>query len=152
MKFYFHDTSALVKRYHLELGSSKIADILADPDSSHLISRLGLVEAISAFALKVREGHIQPADFLTYRKRLFADVRKRILNVARFRVLLFKEADRLLQKHGLSVKLRTLDSIQLAAVLDLRTRGMCDHMVCADANLCKIAADEGVAVINPETA
>ncbi len=58
---------ALVKRYHVEPGSSKVAAILAQPDSSHLISRIGLVEAVSAFALKVREGQIQMTDFALYR-------------------------------------------------------------------------------------
>ena len=62
MTFYFLDTSALVKRYHLEAGSANVAKILAEPHSTHLISRLGLVEAVSAFALKVREGQIPLAD------------------------------------------------------------------------------------------
>jgi hypothetical protein len=44
MLFYFLDTSALVKRYHVEAGSSKIAAILTEPDTTHLISRLGLLE------------------------------------------------------------------------------------------------------------
>jgi predicted nucleic acid-binding protein len=151
MTFYFLDTSALVKRYHVEAGSSKVAMILAEPDSSHLISRLGLVEAVSAFALKVREGQIQVDDFSAYRMRLLADVRNRSINVARVRVAHFKQADQLLQKHGTNVKLRTLDSLQLATALDLRTRAMLDHFVCADLNLCKIAAVEGLSVINPES-
>ena len=150
MTFYFVDTSALVKRYHLEAGSSKVAAILAQPDSSHLISRLGLVEAVSAFALKVREGQIQVTDFVQYRKRLLADVRNRTLSVIRVRVPHFKLADQLLQKHGMTSKLRTLDSLQLATALDLRARAMLDHFVSADVNLCRIAAAEGLSVINPE--
>lgn len=150
MTFYFLDTSALVKRYHVEAGSSRVAMILAEPDSTHWISRLGLVEAVSAFALKVREGQIQVDDFSAYRKRLLADVRNRTLNVARVRVGHFKQADQLLQRHGMAVKLRTLDSLQLATALDLRARAMLDHFVCADVNLCKIAAAEGLSVINPE--
>jgi predicted nucleic acid-binding protein len=150
MTFYFVDTSALVKRYHLEAGSSKVASILTEPGSSHLISRLALVEAISAFALKVREGRIQMTDFALYRKRIFADVRNRTLSVIRMRAWHFKLADQLLQKHGMTSKLRTLDSLQLATALDLRARAMLDHFVSADVSLCKIASDEGLSVINPE--
>jgi hypothetical protein len=139
-----------VKRFHLEVGSSKVAAILTEPLSSHLVSRLGLVESISAFALKVREGHIQLANFSAYRKRLFADIRHRTINVVRVRVSHFQQADQLLQRHALSVKLRTLDSLQLATALDLRARGLLDHFVCADQNLCKIASVEGLSVINPE--
>ena len=151
MTFYFLDTSVLVKRYHVEAGSSKVAMVLAEPDSTHFISRLGLVEAVSAFALKVREGQIQVSDFSAYRKRLLADVRNRTISVVRVRVAHFKQADQLLQRHGTTVKLRTLDSLQLATALDLRARAMLDHFVCADVNLCKIAAAEGLSVINPET-
>jgi hypothetical protein len=88
--------------------------ILAEPDSTHLISRLGLVEAASAFALKVREGQIPVSDFSAYRKRLLADVRNRTINVVRVRVAHFRQADQLLQRHGMTVKLRTLDSLQLS--------------------------------------
>jgi hypothetical protein len=63
----------------------------------------------------------------------------------------YKLADQLLQKHGMTSKLRTLDSLQLATALDLRARAMLDHFVSADVSLCKIAADEGLSVINPET-
>ena len=150
MPSYFLDTSALVKRYHLEAGSAQVATILAEPNSSHLISRLGLVESVAAFALKVRERQIQPADFVLYRKRLLADVRKRTISVVRVRVAHFQEADRLLQRHGMVLKLRTLDALQLATALDLRTRALLDHFVCADLNLCKIAELEGLSVINPE--
>jgi hypothetical protein len=66
------------------------------------------------------------------------------------RVPHFKLADQLLQKHGMTSKLRTLDSLQLATALDLRARAMLDHFVSADVNLCKIAADEGLSVVNPE--
>ncbi len=71
--------------------------------------------------------------------------------VKRYHVAHFKQADQLLQRHGVTVKLRTLDSLQLATALDLRARGMLDHFVCADVNLCKIAAAEGLSVINPES-
>src|SRR5207244_132509 len=138
MTFYFVDTSAFVKRYHLEAGSSKVTAILTEPDSAHLISRLGLVEANSAFALTVRGGQIQMTDFTLYRKRVLADVRNRTLSVIRVRVQDFKLADKLLQKHGMTSKLRTLDSLQLATALDLRERAMLDHFVSADGNLCRI--------------
>src|SRR5436309_2437001 len=53
-----------------------------------------------------------------------ADVRDRPLRVIRVRVPEFKLADKLLQKHGMTSKLRTLDSLQLATALDLRERAM----------------------------
>jgi len=149
MSFYFLDTSAFVKRYHIEAGSSRLSTILAEPNATHFISRLGLVEAISAFALKVRAGQIQPTDFFAYRKRLFADVQGRTINVVRVRVAQFEQADRLLRDHGMTMKLRTLDSLQIATALDLRARGLLDHFICADLAACQIAVTEGLSVINP---
>jgi hypothetical protein len=41
----------------------------------------------------------------------------------------FKDADRLIRVHGLARQFRTLDALQLAVALDLRSRGMLDMLV-----------------------
>jgi hypothetical protein len=56
----------------------------------------------------------------------------------------------LLRKHALTKSLRTLDALQLAVALELNQRGVIDFFVCADRKLCKVAQDEGLAIINPE--
>jgi hypothetical protein len=40
--------------------------------------------------------------------------------------------------------------IQLAVALSLRAIAPLDDFICADANLCFVAAAEGLSVINPE--
>jgi hypothetical protein len=50
----FLDTSALVKYYHREEGTQEVTRIIEEPDSRHSISRLSLVETVSAFAVKFR--------------------------------------------------------------------------------------------------
>jgi predicted nucleic acid-binding protein len=52
----FLDTSALVKYYHPEEGTQEVTRIIEEPDSRHSISRLSLVETVSAFAVKYRTG------------------------------------------------------------------------------------------------
>ena len=52
----FIDTSALVKYYHPEDGTQEVMQILEEPVSRHYISRLSLVETVSAFAVKFRMG------------------------------------------------------------------------------------------------
>jgi hypothetical protein len=59
----FFDTSALGKRYHQELGSDKVDQLLADQSSRQLVSRLTSVEIHSVFAKKVRTGVLTLADF-----------------------------------------------------------------------------------------
>jgi hypothetical protein len=56
MARYFLDTSALLKHYHTEIGTPKVRAILPEPGAELLISRLALVEMLSAFATKVRTG------------------------------------------------------------------------------------------------
>jgi len=56
MARYFFDTSALVKHYHAETGTTEIRRILAEAGAEHLIARLATVEILSGFATKVRTG------------------------------------------------------------------------------------------------
>jgi predicted nucleic-acid-binding protein len=52
----FIDTNALVKYYHPEEGTQEVTQIIEEPVSRHYISRLSLVETVSAFAVKFRQG------------------------------------------------------------------------------------------------
>jgi hypothetical protein len=54
----FLDTSALVKYYHLEDGTAEVTRFVQELNSRHYISRLGIVEAQHAFAIKLRTGEI----------------------------------------------------------------------------------------------
>src|SRR5262245_31325941 len=53
-------------------------------------------------------------------------------------------------QHCLNRCLRTLDALQLAVALGLHGASPLDAFVCADANLCHVAAAEGLVVVNPE--
>ena len=55
----FLDTSALVKRYHVEKGTDVIDNLLGS-EHQICISRLSVTELTSAFAIKVRTGTIAP--------------------------------------------------------------------------------------------
>lgn len=55
MKFYFLDTSALVKRYHSEKGTDRIDKIFSQDDRAIVISSISLTEMVSAFNRKKEE-------------------------------------------------------------------------------------------------
>jgi hypothetical protein len=61
----------------------------------------------------------------------------------------FESAGDLIDKHGISRRLRALDAIQLAVALHVRLTVPVDYFVCADQDLCTVASYEGQAVINP---
>jgi predicted nucleic acid-binding protein len=150
MPGYFFDTSALVKHYHPEVGSVEVDRLWNDPLQGLFASRLSALEIVSAFAGKVRAGTISATDFVMVRHRFFADIASKRLAAIRLLVPHFKEAERLLRTYALSARLRTLDSLQLAVAVDLRSRGMVSHFVCADRELLPIAAREGLFVLDPE--
>ena len=150
MPGYFLDTSALVKHYHPEVGSADIDRLWNDPANSLFASRLSSLEIVSAFAGKVRTGQISPADFSVLTRRFAADVAKKRLPTVRLLAIHSRDADRLLRQHGLSAPMRTLDALQLAVALDLRSRGLVSHFVCADRDLLSIATREGLSILDPE--
>jgi predicted nucleic acid-binding protein len=148
MAGYFLDTSAFVKRYHAEVGTTQLDGLFARPGETLVISKLGLVEAISAFALKVRTGEIASPDFAAARKRLLGDVAQRTVLVGRVLVRHFNRAGELIARHALTRRLRTLDALQLAIALDYQQEKRIQCFVCADQILCDVASLEGLACIN----
>jgi hypothetical protein len=62
----------------------------------------------------------------------------------------YREAERLIQQHGVRRSLRTLDALQLSVALALHQRMTLDAFVCADQGLCSVAREEGLRIINPE--
>jgi predicted nucleic acid-binding protein len=152
MPVYFLDTSALVKRYHPEAGTPIVDQLFSAVGAEIIISRIGLAEIVSAFALKVRTGTIAISNFEQYRRQVHRDVRTRAIRVARMIVRHFQLADELLSRYATKQRLRTLDALQLAVAVDLKSRGLIDAFVCADDVLCQLAKSEGLSVVNPTVA
>lgn len=150
MPRYFFDTSALVKHYHVELGSPNVDLIPGESGSAYFIARLTLAEAPSLFAKKVRTGEIADVDFDRLRLRFFADVRIRTVTPVRILNAHFESAGDLIARHGKTRQIHTLDALQLAVALAIQQPVPIDQFVCADQRPCDIALLEGLSVINPE--
>ncbi len=150
MAEYLLDTSALVKYYHPEVGSSRVIALVDDPGNVSYLSRLTLIEIHSVFARLVREGQLDERGLRGWQSRFYADLRARRFRVVRSSPVWEREAIRLLMRQGVRRPLRTLDALQLAVALWLRDQGRLDGLVCADRRLETVAQAEGVPVINPE--
>lgn len=150
MANYFFDTSAIVKHYNPELGSSRVDALLAEVGSAHAISRLAIVEFHSAFARKVRTGRLTPEEFAITTRLFRADVSAKRFRIVGLRVAAYDSAVKLIRRIGPLQNLRTLDALQLAVALELNGRGVPVEFVCADQALCTIASAEGLMAINPE--
>ena len=74
MARYFFDTSALAKLYQRESGSGKVAQILAEPDRTIVISRLTVIEVTSMLARRVSMHQLSEADAVALRNHFLNDV------------------------------------------------------------------------------
>jgi predicted nucleic acid-binding protein len=148
---YFFDTSAVVKYYHTEAGTPKVSAIFVEPQRTIRISSLGFLEIQSAFAMKVRSGVLDRRAAGMQRARFMLDIAAGDIEVYSVTEDHFAMAERLIGRHSFSHRLRTLDAIQLAVALDLSTQNLLDRFVAADQSLGRVAATEGLNVLNPET-
>jgi len=152
MAFFFFDTSALVKYYHRETGTQQVMALIGEPSNRIFISRLGLVEWHSAFALKVRMGVLSRENYQIAKSAYYGDIRVRKIVTLPLARTHQQQAVRLLKKYAFSHNLRTLDALQLAVAIDLNQKTPLDHFVCSDIPFCQIVRQEGLSVFNPEEA
>jgi predicted nucleic acid-binding protein len=146
MTFFFFDTSALVKHYHQEIGSEIVDDIFQDEDAVLLISGLAIVEVASMLSRKRNRGEITDAAMQHALAQFARDVLQELI-VLGFQSGFIQQARDLIVQHR---NLRTLDSLQLSAVLHVRS--LDPTFVCADNQLAEVARAVGLTVINPEAA
>jgi len=154
MATYYLDTSALVKCYVPECGTSwtlslVIPDSAAASRNQIVTSLLALAEGGAALARRQRTGEITVTQRADLFDRFVMDCRViyRLLPVDELAV---QRAALLTQRHPL----RGYDAMHLAAALTLSDILVAADLpgpifVCADANLCAVASIEGLAVENP---
>ncbi len=143
MKFYFLDTSALVKRYHSEKGTDKIDKIFSEDDRAIVISSISLTEMVSALNRKKEDKIISKEDLEITLSKFFHDAIRDFL-VIELDGEHIKGSIMLVLKRNI----RTLDSLQLAIALSLKELEV--TFVCADKKLVSVAEKEGLQTINPE--
>ena len=150
MAGYFLDSSAIGKVYHAEVGTPVVQSLLSQSENPLYISRLAVVEVPSAFAGKVRSGQITTTDMGLLRTRFRSDLRRKVFRTVAMKAGHFREAEQLIGVYGVHFRLRTLDAVQLAVAMELRTLGLAETFVCADKALCQVAEKVGFSVLNPE--
>jgi uncharacterized protein len=142
---YFLDTSAVVKRYVQETGTSWIRN-LAAPTNGHFLyeARIADVEVAAALARRRQQASLRPAEAAAglsqFRRDLAQDYR-----VMEISVSLLQRAARIADMHVL----RAYDAVQLAAFLEVRSLVPSLVLVSADADLNTVAMAEGLPVENP---
>ena len=150
MAVYFLETSALVKRYVQETGTTWVSSLFV-PAAGNLIciAQIAGVEAVAAVTLRARRGSTTTADASTALASFRLDFARIFYRVGVDLPVVSRAMD-LAEVYGL----RGYDAVQLAAALQLETQMISLQMghiafVCADAALNAAATAEGLAVDNP---
>lgn len=142
MIFYL-DTSAIVKRYHNELGT-EVVDRLFDSRAILATSFYSVLEFSVAFSAKKKRGEIKAEALNFVFARIFEDLHSRFWLIEVDNKII-AESVKLATKYILS----SGDLLQLQSALELRELAGDLIFICADADLCKAAEKEGLKAINP---
>lgn len=151
MPAYFFDSSAIVKFYVAESGTTWVRSFTDSEDNIIHVSGLARVETVSALTRRQRRSDITQAEF----KDACGDLQQDFATQYRIVVLteeIIEDAAELAQKHGL----RAYDAVQLAAALDTsRVVSQVDSteltLVSGDLDLNVAAIAEGLKVEDPNT-
>ena len=141
----FFDTSALVKYFHEEAGSERVTALIEDPDHVVWLSELAYVEFARAMHRKFRE-EVLNAKQLKQALDGFAEA-LRGFQVEPLGSPVPESARTLLQRHGRTRSLRTLDALHLARYVLISEPDW--TFVVANDRLHAAALEEGCAVIHP---
>ena len=144
------DTSALVKRYVQETGSSWISTATnASAQNVLYILRVTAVEMIAAITRKARMGDISPTNAATAITNFRADL-SASFSVVEITPALAQDAMRLAERHAL----RAYDALQLGGAVQINTERVTAGLILptfisADVNLNRAARAEGLSVDDP---
>jgi uncharacterized protein len=150
MAAYFLDSSAVVKRYVSEVGSSSMIS-LTDPRAGHdlHLAEITIAEVTSAIVRRQRAGDFTAEESAEALACFREDCRIQYGLVAISSDVIAR-AGELAERHFL----RGYDAVQLGAALELWHRVRAAQMdftfVCADGTLNTAAQQEGLSVMNPE--
>lgn len=152
MSLYFLDSSALVKRYVGEIGSTWLRTITALQSNNQLIiTRITWVEVVSALARRQREGTLSTND-VDKTVQIFQHDLDTQYGVVELDQSLAEAAGQLVRQHNL----RAYDAVQLAAALRIQTalvqkKSSTLNFLTADNRLIIAAKTEGLMTDNPNS-
>jgi len=145
--FYF-DTSAIVKRYHREVGSD-VLDRIFELKDGFATSFWTILKFIVAFSFMVRRNELSREAFSTVTSLFLKEVLG-MFAITSVNDELVASAALMATKHALP----SADYLQLASAISLRSalQPVKERvvLVCSDKELCKVAEEEGIEFIDPE--
>ncbi|QDA31717.1 type II toxin-antitoxin system VapC family toxin [Thermococcus indicus] len=137
MEVAFFDTSALVKHYHIERGSSIVNELMENYVVA--ISELAILEMTSALNRRFLSGELTKRKLEWVLERFYSDLENYVVVTISSETISL--ATSFVLKHGL----KTLDSLQLASALKIKDE--VSVFVTFDEKLKNAAEKEGFTVL-----
>lgn len=148
---YYADSSALLKRHVIEIGSNWIkTEFSAGSNKTIYTSKLSIAEVLSALNRRKRESSVSPADYTTFSNDFLA-VSKFQYEIIDLSDAVLLEAQSLLENYPL----RAGDAIQLASALLASSQLKYAKLpalifLASDVRLLSAAKDEGLNTDDPQ--
>ncbi len=148
---YYADSSALLKRHVIEIGSNWIKnEFSAGSNNTIYTSKLSIAEVLSALNRRKRESSVSSADYARFSKDFLA-VSKFQYETIDLSDAVLLEAQRLLENYPL----RAGDAIQLASALLANSQLQSAKLpalvfLASDVRLLSAAKDEGLQTDDPQ--
>jgi predicted nucleic acid-binding protein len=144
MNFFF-DTSALVKFFHVEVGTDTVTQIIENTTSEVFVSELARLEFISALYRHYRNNTLD--EIRLHSATTNFEKQLQSFSVEPVNQIVIDEAGNLLKKYGKVHGLRTLDALHLGTFNLISEHGWC--FVTADNTLEEVATLSGCLTLNP---
>ncbi|MBI1820379.1 MAG: type II toxin-antitoxin system VapC family toxin [Nitrospirae bacterium] len=145
MAYFFFDTTALAKRYSLELGTHKINEILNEKKSHVVLAECTVTELFSTLNKKVRRADITRDDFYTIVYKFESEMEHGLFQFIDMTPTVIKNSKLLLLQHSF---LRYATALQLAYAIEIFA--LKPTIVASDIHFLDICKISGFKILNPE--
>ena len=145
MAYFFFDTTALAKRYCLELGTHKVNEILHEKRNQVIFSECAVTELFSTLNKKVRRNDLTRDDYYTVIYKFESEVEQGLFKIIDMSPLVIRNSKLLLLQHPF---LRFSTALQLSYAIELFA--LKPTLVSSDIHLLEASKLSGFKILNPE--
>ena len=145
MAYFYFDTTALAKRYCLELGTHRINEILHEKRNQVILSECTVTELFSTLNKKVRRNDLTRDDYYTVVYKFESEVEQGLFKIIDMSPLVIRNSKLLLLQHPF---LRFSTALQLSYAIEVFS--LKPTVVSSDLHFLDTCKITGFKVLNPE--
>lgn len=145
MAYFYFDTTALAKRYCLELGTHKVNEILQEKRNQVILSECTVTELFSTLNKKVRRNDLTRDDYYTVVYKFESDAELGLFKIIDMSPMVIRSSKLLLLQHPY---LRFSTALQLSYAIEVFA--LKPTIVSSDIHLLETCKLSGFKILNPE--